>query len=497
MNTEPDVDASDTAGDGSSPAAPGGPPSSSGVRKGLLIGVIGVGLLLVGLGLAISDGDDKERVALSAGTNLAVTADADDLTAHNSPTVVVDPTDPDTMVVAARIDRPQLSAAVHRSDDGGRTWSSLDVPLPEGEVRAFAPDVAFDAQGRLYVSFITLSDPANNPTAVWLSRSTSPGSALGQPVKVAGPYAYQPRLAVDPSSQAVYVTFVQASAAVETVRNGFGPPPNPVVAATSTDGGRTFSAPVEVSPSQRERVGAATPVVGSAGRLYVLYQDFGEDAADLEGRPGRSVHDGRFSIVLAGSDDRGATFDEIAVVDGDVVPTERFNPYYPKSSSIAVDRADGTLYVAWADGDPDDTDVFVRRSTTDGTTWGPRIRVGGARSASGTDQLLPSVSVAPGGRVDVAFLDGSVDSGNLLAGAVLATSFDRGRTWQKVVVSDRLFDPRVGPPSVEPDEADLGSRIGVVSRRDGVMAVWTDTRKGSVDTGRQDVYFAPVRIVRE
>lgn len=497
MSTEPDIDASETSG-GESFRHTGPAGGSPRAKQGFLIGALGVGLLLIGVGMAISSNDDDgERVEVAAGTNLAVTAAADDTSAHNSPTVAVDPTNPEIMVVAARVDRPQLSAAIHRSEDGGRTWSSLDVPLPEGEVRAFAPDVAFDDEGRLYVSFITLSDPANNPTAVWLSRTESPGSALSRPVKVSGAYAYQPRLAVDPSSEVVHVTFVQASAAVETVRNGFGPPPNPLVAATSADGGRSFGPAVQISPEQRERVGAANPVVGADGKLYVLYQDFGDNDADFEGRPGRSAYDGQFSIVLAHSDDRGATFEEAGVVDDDVVPTERFNPYYPKAPSLAIDRADGTLYVAWAGGGVEDTDVFVRRSTDSGASWGPRIKVGAARSASGTSQLLPTVSVAPGGRVDVAFLDGSVDSGNTLTGAVLATSFDRGRTWQTVVVSDRLFDPQVGPPSAEPDAADLGSRIGLVSSRTGALTVWADAREGNLDTGRQDIYFAPVRIVPE
>lgn len=497
MSIEPDVAASDMVGDGpSSPASTD--TDASRTRKGLLLGALGLGLLVVGLGIAMAgDEDEAVRMAVSAGTNLPVTGAGDDHEAYNSPALAVDPTDSDTMVVVARVDRPQLSAFVHRSDDGGRTWSPVDVPLPEGEIRAFAPDVAFDGQGRLYVSFVTLSDPANNPTAVWMARSSTPGGDLAPPVKVAGPYAYQPRLAVDPSSETVHVTFVQASSAVESVRNGFGPPPNPLMAATSTDGGRSFASPVEVSPEQRARVGAATPVIGPRGRLYVLYQDFGDDEDDFEGRPDRPLHDGRFSIVLARSDDRGATFDEAGVVDDDVVPTERFNPYYPKAPSVAVDRRNGTLYVTWADGTAEDTDVFVRRSTTAGAEWAPRIRVNADRAASGSAQILPSVSVAPDGRVDIAFLDSSADRGKLFTAAALATSFDRGRTWRTVVVSDQLFDPRVGPPSPEPDAADLGSRIGLVSRPTGVVAVWPDTRKGTTDTGRQDIYFAPVRIVPE
>ena len=83
----------------------------------------------------------------------------------------------------------------------------------------------------------------------------------------------------------------------------------------------------------------------------------------------------------------------------------------------------------------------------------------------------------------------------MLAAAALATSFDRGESWRTVVVSDRMFDSRVGPTSPDAGNADPGSRLGLVSRADEALVTWTDTRHGSQDTGRQDVYFAPVRLV--
>ncbi|MGH9282528.1 MAG: hypothetical protein ACRD0S_06275, partial [Acidimicrobiales bacterium] len=116
---------------------------------------------------------------------------------------------------------------------------------------------------------------------------------------------------------------------------------------------------------------------------------------------------------------------------------------------------------------------------------------------AGTHQYLPSVAVAPTGRVDIAFLDRSEDDENVLTAAALATSFDAGATWRTISVSERLFDSRVGPETPTAGAADFGSRIGLVSQREQALTVWTDTRSGSVDTGRQDLYFAPVRIAPE
>ncbi|MGH9282593.1 MAG: hypothetical protein ACRD0S_06615, partial [Acidimicrobiales bacterium] len=369
MTTDPDTVSSGASGTST---------QSGGGRTATLIAAAGLGLVLVGVGVAVSsDDDDPPRMEVSAGTNRAITSDAaDPLTAHNSPAVVASPTDPDTLVVAARVDRPQLSAVIERSTDGGETWDDTQLPLPAGEVRAFAPDVAFDSAGNLYAAFLTMSDPDNNPTGVWVARSTDQGASFETPAKAAGPYGYQPRVLVNGNT--VHVTFVQATNAVESVTNGFGPPPNPVVAVTSTDSGATFGQPVEVS-GDRQRVGAASPFFGLEGELMVLFEDFGNDAVDFENKQG-SVYDGDFSLVLARSDDSGRTFEEVSVVDGAVKPTERFNPYVPQYPSVAVSPigeapAGDAVYVAWADATNDDWDVFLRRSNDGGATWGPRVKV--------------------------------------------------------------------------------------------------------------------------
>jgi hypothetical protein len=471
-------------------------------RTAALAAAAGLGLVLVGIGVAVSsdDDDDVPRMEVSAGTNRPVTSsDPTGLSAINSPALVASPTDESTLVVAARVDRPQLGTVVRRSVDAGETWTDTDLPLPPGELHAFAPDLAFDSAGTLWATFVTLSDPGNNPNGVWVSRSTDAGASFTTPSKVAGPYGYQPRVLANGNT--LHVSFLQASAAVENITNGFGPPPNPVVVATSTDGGVTFSDPVEVS-GERERVGAATPFFGLDGELMVLFQDFGNDTVDFEGGSG-PAYDGDFSLVLARSDDAGQTFTEASVVDDAVKPTGRFNPYTPAFPSVAVAPvgeapAGDAIYVAWADATNDDWDVFVRRSNDGGRTWGARTRVGADATGTGTHQYLPTIAVAPTGRVDVAFLDRSEDAeDNILTSATLATSFDAGETWRTIVVSDRLFDSRVGPETPNQGFADPGSRFGLVSRQEQALLSWTDTRSGSEATGRQDLYFAPVRIAPE
>lgn len=493
MKTDPDAGAG-VKYDPALSAKPGG-----GGRTAALAAAAGVGLALVGIGVAVS-GDDASppRMEVSAGSNRVVVAsDDDELAAYNSPTVVASPTDPDTLVVAARVDRPQLSVVVRRSDDAGATWTSTDLPLPAGELRAYAPDLAFDASGNLYAAFTTMSEPGNNPTGLWLSRSDDAGSSFATPTKVVGPYAYQPRVLVN--GDTVHVSFVQASASVEGVVNGFGPPPNPVVVATSSDGGATFGGPVTVSGT-RERVGAATPFFGIDGELMVLFQDFGDDTADFAGESAAPAYTGDFELVMARLS--GGSFEEVSVVDDAVKATDRFNPYTPVYPSVAVapegeaPRGDA-MYVAWGDGGEGDWNVFVRRSDDGGATWGNRTQVN-PTATTGTHQYLPTVAVAINGRVDIAFLDRSEGGAdNTFAAAALATSFDAGVTWRTVTVSDKLFDSRVGPQGINPDVAEFGSRLGIVSQQERALTVWTDSRAGTEGTGRQEIYFAPVRIAPE
>ncbi len=485
-------------------AAPDGPgvdqPSTSGSSdqpRRWIAWTLVAGLVLVAAGIGVAQlRDVPAKVALTAGDNVVITSASTTIAAHNSPTIAINPTDPNTLVAVDRVDRPRFSAAVHTSRDGGQTWTDSSLVLPEGEDRPFAPDVAYDADGTLFVVFTTLKGKGNSPGAVWLEQSTDDGTTFGPPVKVTGDNAFQSRLAVNPRTGDLHITWVQTTDAVEPIPNGFPPPPNPVVMSTSTDAGASFSEPVQVSSADRSLVGAATPVVGPDDEVYVLYQDFGDDEADFQGTAG-PVHDGRFSLVLARSTDSGKTFDSEEVVDDDLVPTERFLVYLPQFPSIAIDPRNGSLYIAWADGRNGDSDVFLRRSADGGRSWSNPSRVNDDKVGSGARQYLPRVSVAPTGRVDVVFLDRRDDDDNdTLTSAYYAASADEGESWTNLPLSDVLFDSKVGPGS-ELDKADAGTRIGVVSTPTAAYAVWTDTRNGSLDTDKQDIVFAAVTIKPE
>lgn len=438
------------------------------------------------------------RVGVVGPVN-AGAGDPTDLGANNSPSLVRNPRRPANLVVVNRVDSPRFSCAAHVSFDGGGRWEPARLPFPAGEEdppRCFAPDAAFGADGRLHVSFVTLAGAGNVPHGGWVTSSGDGGRTFSPPTRITGPLAFQLRLAADPvRPERLHATWLQAAA---TGTLAFPDTGNPIVASRSGDGGRSWSQPVRVSAPSRARVVAPMPGSGPDGRLYVLYLDVGGDALDYhgghEGRGG-DPYPGRWSLVLARSSDAGATWAE-TVVDDHVSPTGRFVAFFPPSPSLAVDPARGRVHVAFHDGRGGDADVLAWTSRDGGRSFGPPVRVNDTPAGDGTAQYLPRLSLAPGGRLDVVYYDRRADRRDRRNEVSLQSSHDGGRSFGRhVPVSDRSFDAGIGFGS-ERGMPDLGSRLALDSSGDRALAVWTDTRAGTVASSKQDLARAVIRFDR-
>lgn len=145
--------------------------------------------------------------------------------------------------------------------------------------------------------------------------------------------------------------------------------------------------------------------------------------------------------------------------------------------------ADGTLYVAWADGRNAGrgNDILLSRST-DGTNWNAPAVVNS--DASSADQLVPSLAVGKDNVVTVAWLDNRNDPKNVNYDIYMARSFQ---------AQDFSANQRVTSVSSNPynDARTHGSMIGdyfSIALGDGVVyPVWTDTRNNN-----EDIYVAPM-----
>lgn len=472
-------------------------PAGAGHRRpplGLLLAAILLSSSIV-LFLAASSLGEREPARLAGGIRPlnAGALDALDIRAHNSPSVVRNPTNGANLVTVNRVDTPQFSCGLHVSFDAGATWSSGQLAQPQGEnPKCYAPDAAFGPDGTLYVSFVTLEGLGNVPNAGWLSTSADGGRSFSVPVRSLGPNAFQMRLLADPAKPGrLYLSWVQAT---ETGTLQFPSANNPVNVARSDDGGATWEPPVRVSASERPRVVAPSIAAGPRGQLYVLYLDLGDDALDYHGGHGGRggpPYDGRWQLVLARSLDGGRRWTE-SVVEGRLVPTQRFVVFTPPFPSLAVDQDGGALYAGFADGREGDADVRVWVSSDDGSTWSAGRRVNDTRRRDGTSQYLPALAVAPNGRLDVVYLDRRADPDDILTEVSLQSSSNGGRSFgARLRLSDTAFDSRIGSGS-ERELPDLGSRLGLVSTDAGALAVWPDTRSGTQASNKTDLARAVV-----
>ena len=458
-------------------------------------------LLLVAVGLTGESGLAGAATRPRVGPNVPVTPEnLVDRTASNSPLLVADPTQARFVVLANRQDGPDFSCGLQVSGDSGNSWVSANpVPgLPPGAEKCYAPEAGFDRHGRLYYLFVGLKGAGNSPMGVFLTTSSDRANTFSAPVQVLGPERYQVRMAIDPGAGTngrIHLVWLQTTSPPPL--GGLSPPPNPLMAAHSDDGGHTFSTPVQISDPDRQRVVAPALALGPHHSVYVLYYDLQDDNRDYQGLEG-PVFDGRWSLVATTSTDGGGHFDHGVEVDDGLVPPERVMLIYTMPPPSLVADPGGRVYAAWYDARNGDWDVFLRRSLDGGRTWGPPLRLNDDPLRDGSHQYLPRLSVADSGRIDVVFYDRRGNKENRGNDVYYTSSTDHGRSFGpnlKLTTVDS--DSRIGPRYDVPSAARLnefGSRIALLSEPSRALAAWTDTRNTGRAFPAQDIFAASVLL---
>ena len=150
--------------------------------------------------------------------------------------------------------------------------------------------------------------------------------------------------------------------------------------ARSQDGGRTFSAPMNLSRS-----------VGGDGKGRINPEVWHNGSFDLVAGPGGSLHaawteyDGALWVSRSG--DGGRSFAPPLRVDtGSARPA--------RAPTLALD-ADGAVLLAWTEGDVQDADIHLARSADGGRSFAPARRLD--RSPGYSD--APKLAAAPDGTV--------------------------------------------------------------------------------------------------
>ena len=477
-------------------------------RSAACAGALAFGVVVQG-GPAM--GADPVRVSQPA----EITRDANPTRTYGSPFLLVDPNNR-LNVVAATVEMRSRACFLFRSADGGQTWKQLDaLPGPRSYPFCFQTSgsvtetpMAWGRNGTLYYGLVgwDVNDggDARGNLSVVVARSTNLGTSWDTTVArdnrnktAADTETDRPvsGIAVDSKTgkdDVVYVTWRRnLSSATPSV------PSRPMV-AVSTDGGKTFSDPVDMQDAWAKDPKNVTGTIPDDKKVpanlsgfnpIATVDDKGTFYSLWERRTSNVTPTPNFAYYVSRSADHGKTFETFEA--------------FPETPNLAGGNStwskeggpQGTLHAIWhakPGQTQGDTDIYYRHSTDGGKTWSDPKLLNDDDPARLNTQLLPSISVAPNGRVDAAWWDFRDDPGLYVNDVYYSYSTDNGVTWSKNIrITDRSVNRKIGPWS---NGFDMRQPVGIASTNAYTVFAWDDTRNGD-DVGQaQDMYSATVQF---
>lgn len=522
----------------------------------LVLAMLPLPLLLLGAGSSVAE----EPLRLT--TNVQATKeDVDPTRTYSAPYLAVDPSN-EMHIVGSFIDFRTARCGLIRSLDGGQTWKRMDAfPAPDsfpfcestqsGNGIYHAP-VAFGRNGTLYYAVMGWDNQdgggGRGNTSVILARSHDLGETWentfvrnnrgkeGEAVENIRPMT---GIAVDTKTGHDDIIYVSYS---RRLPNAVAPnaEPNQPTVAVSTDGGRSFGEPVNVvagvfanAALRADGLSKATTTTAPPGpTTTTTAPPAGSRAAtpDQEANFGG----GKSSIAV---DDKGtiyvawpsataniaappppAKFLSKSTDHGKTWTVTQIAPwsYNHKAGAPGPNASlqmawspeggrEGTLHVVAEGNDQVDianlSHIWYWQSTDGGRTWSAPKVIDDSDKSQMFGQYMPDISVAPNGRIDVAWWDTreapvpSTQSNDVY----YTSSFDNGQTWSKNIrITDQSISRRYG---VFLNNFNMSAPPGLASTNAYAVLGWDDTRltdaafadNAAVGGGLQDIFTAAVQ----
>ncbi len=480
----------------------------------------GVCMLFVAVAALFSAtaGGQEEAGAPTVEAARQVTNENDPARLYVTPVVAVHPGDPQIVAVGVG-DARNGQCGVRISRDGGLSWASTANVMPAATPfcvqRNFGTvmGMAFASDGTLHLalsgSSVQTGHP-NGPITAIAARSADLGMTW-QTTVVAEPKPFRSTsgatpiegfeqhgvmtLAVDPTDpNQVYMGWRFRGVNQET---GAAVPPERPYIAVSRDGGRSWGPFTDLTPQLDggKAFGGATPTpaVAPDGTVYAFIRE--RPAAVPAGQPRPPQ---RYFMVKSG--DKGRTWAGSTVYPGQIFI------YQP----IPVIDTSGTIHlIFWqAEGSTLDVPTQIRymKSSDGGDTWSQPRELTDDDPAGKFNQYWPGISVAPNGRLDVAWHDfrddpyyvpqgtgpmGLGSTSQQFSNIYYTYSDDGGETWSaNIRVTDRSIYRKVG---VTFNNQDIVGPVGLASTDESALVTWSDSR-GSAPFDAEDAYFTRLRF---
>jgi hypothetical protein len=526
-------------------------------RYGRRLAVAGVALVALAQGVA---GAAPNKAPLGPPTQpVHVTkGDEDPLRTYSGPFMAVDPSN-NNNVVASFADFRSRRCGLMRSTDGAQTWRKLEAsPAPQtypscmsNNSNVFQGPLAFGRNSTLYYGLAgwDVQDRAvgsGGNVNILLARSTDLGDtwqtavvrnvrgAEGEKVENNRPVG---QIAVDSKSggeDIVYISW-QYSTPFVTAPNAN---PTRAVVATSVNGGRDFGEPVDITApawadgaNRQKAISSPTATTLAPGvTTTTLLAPAGSRAAQANQA---ANFGGRNPAITV--DNKGNAYALWFNTGANLAPGVLTGEWVSKSSDkgktwTAVQAGPMSPYtggvgrIAWSPGGgPEGTvhivsqvnpsaqqsanniiasnfDVVHKMSTDGGATWSEPKTINDDDPKEQYAQVIPMISVAPNGRIDVAWWDTRSDPGLRGNDVYYAYSNDDGKTWSKNVrISDKTVDRKFG---VWGNNFDMSSPPGIASTNAYAVFGWDDTRasdptapsNAGFGAGVQDIYTSAVQF---
>jgi hypothetical protein len=480
-------------------------------------------LVLVGPAGAATATDTKANRPEVAGNPTSDATAVFPTNKQNEPTVAVNPVDSSRLIAGSNDEQRQPpcgpgpvrgpdaapsdcsffpnvgTSGVYTSSDGGSTWTNRGLlddqptwssppigrrlvsdgdpfivygPKPAGGGFTYANGArAYYATLASYFDNAGPNPPKKAPEFLAVSYSDDNGATWSAPVLATtkdNPNDFNDKESIwvddlpsSPYFGRVYVSWTEFRAAGTS---------EPVMVSLSTDGGRTFGKPNQMSPAGNNGTGngrqGSMVRSGPDGTVYLAWEQGSAQLVSVSRDGGRS-----WSRPVT----MGAVDDVPDPLPGSNFRTDSF-------PSIAADPRPGstTLHAAWVNETPAGTRAVFTTSTNRGATWAPLQTVS---TAAEGDAFFQGLDVAPNGRVDLAYqAQRAVDRATFGTGNAAIDSWYRSKTgaapWTAPAkVSSASTDPAASAQN-NLQRQFMGDYNTLVSINSTAWFIWTDTRSG-------------------
>jgi hypothetical protein len=421
--------------------------------------------------------------------NVAVTSE--ERSAFQQPVLALDPKDPAHLVTAYQEGIRRMTCHLAESRDSGRTWSNVILvgpggrfPLPNNFPDCLDPKAAYAPDGTLHYLYEPRDHEGLLHRRVMIA-SRPAGGEFTTPTQVdpKGPGADHTdlfaSLSVDQTGRVVVGFIRDCEPSVPQPTSTCLTNPLQSAVAVSTDGGKTFSPPVLTSTAATAMPSRQAAGTEPGGRVLDVFINSEKPANTLYG---------------AQSGDGGKTFSapaRIAALNGcaDTCKQLRYTQHAADNPFLEVigGRSPGEAFLAYWDGVNDQARVFLSRTSNGGTTWSPPRVVGIPAGGASHQQHRPQMALSSDGRLYLTYYDLDPEGRE---NVYLIDSSDGGGTFSQPRLLTAVGSPRkVGPPGTA-THADFGERPGLAAVPGRAFVAWTDTRRGTEVSAKQDVFFA-------